>query len=202
MRKYAWGDPFKYINRKQTAKHSELYTSLFQQEKDIRLDAFFDVNYNWKGGINLEKVCEFFADMIVYCKKNWARVRIFYPHYSRWSSQAIIKEIAVDKHRERAYQWLGQLQNSLRRIAKSYRTALPQFLNLAKMNNKKRALVIFSDFLDVNESERHLLKHFDIEHSLWLIQIPVSLSEWQNYNYFLLDQSKELDSKKLQTICL
>jgi uncharacterized protein (DUF58 family) len=70
VRKYASGDPFKYINRKQTAKHNELYTSLFQQEKDITLDVFFDVNYNRKGDTNLEKVCEFFADMMVYCKKN------------------------------------------------------------------------------------------------------------------------------------
>ena len=122
MRKYSAGDPFKYINRKQTAKHSELYTSLFQQEKDISLDVFFDVNYNRKGVRdvknvndvknvkndipNYEKVAEFFADMMVYCKKNGIRVHIFYPHYSRRSKEARIKEIIVDKHREKAYQWI------------------------------------------------------------------------------------------------
>jgi len=221
VRKYSAGDPFKYINRKQTAKHSELYTSLFQQEKDITLDVFFDVNYNWKGvknvndvkdvkdETNYQKVCEFFADMIVYCKKNGIRVHIFYPSYSRfpdcagpWSSQASIKEIIIDKHREKAYQRIEQLQKSLRRIVKSYRTALPQFLNLSKRNTKKRAIVIFSDFLDVADNELHVIKHFDKEHALGLIQIPVSLKEGQNYSYFLLDQSKELDSKKLQTIQL
>jgi hypothetical protein len=54
----------------------------------------------------------------------------------------------------------------------------------------------------VAENELHLLKYFDREHALGLIQIPVSLDEWQNYTYFLLDQNKELDSKKLQTILL
>jgi len=230
-RKYSAGDPFKYINRKQTAKHSELYTSLFQQEKDITLDVFFDINYNWKwrhsadcldchaalamtghdggGKTNGEKVIEFFADMMVYCKKNGIRVHIFYPSYSRfpdcagpWWSNTTIKEIKIDKHREKAYQRIEQLQKSLRRIAKSYRTALPEFLNLAKNNTRKRAVVIFSDFLDVAENDLHVLKHFDKEHALGLIQIPVSLSEWQNYSSFLLDQTKELDSKKLQTVQL
>jgi hypothetical protein len=62
-------------------------------------------------------------------------------------------------------------------MSKSYRTALPQFLNLAKTNTRRRALVIFSDFLDVAENELHLLKYFDREHALGLIQIPVSLDE-------------------------
>jgi len=231
VRKYSAGDPFKYINRKQTAKHNELYTSLFQQEKDITLDVFFDVNYNRKGKqtslplrslppyqegqtrdeknqSNYEKVSEFFADMMVYCKKNGIRAHIFYPSYSRFSSNAIIKEIVIDKHREKAYQRIEELQWIVKRMSKSYRTALSQFLNLAKTNTKRRAVVIFSDFLDVEENELHLLKHFDKEHALGLIQIPVpvtgswSLCEWQNYSYFLLDQNKELDSKKLQTIQL
>ena len=122
--------------------------------------------------------------MMVYCKKNGIRVHIFYPSYSRfpdcagpWGSQASIKEIVIDKHREKAYQRIEQLQKSLRRIAKSYRTALPEFLNLAKTNTRKRAVVIFSDFLDVEENELHVIKHFDKEHALGLIQIPVSLDE-------------------------
>lgn|GEM_PF-966876 len=199
VRQYAAGDPFKYINRKQTAKHNQLYTSLFQQEKDIGLDVFFDVNYNRRGSYstdcrvsrndggaetNLEKVVEFFADMMVYCKKNGVRVHIFYPSYSwlpdcagPWGSNTTIKEIIIDKHRERAYEWIGYLQQSLHRIAKSYRTALPQFLNIAKKNTKKRAIVIFSDFLDIAENDLHVLKHFDKEHALGLVQIPVSLDE-------------------------
>lgn len=202
VRKYSSGDPFRYINRKQTAKHNELYTSLFQQEKDISLDVFFDINYNWKWQTNLEKVNEFFADMMIYCKQNGIRVRIFYPSHEWFFAQTQLKEIVVDKHRERAYQWSEDLHRLVVWTTKKYQTALPQFFDLAKKNTKKRAMIIFSDFLDVSEDQRHLLKYFDKEHTLGLIQIPVSLSEGQNYSYFLLDQEKELDSKKLQTICL
>ncbi|NCO98316.1 hypothetical protein GW864_04070, partial [bacterium] len=121
-------------------------------------------------------VSEFFADMMVYCKKNGIRAHIFYPSYSRFSSNAIIKEIVIDKHREKAYQRIEELQWIVKRMSKSYRTALSQFLNLAKTNTKRRAVVIFSDFLDVEENELHLLKHFDKEHALGLIQIPVPVT--------------------------
>lgn len=191
VRKYSAGDPFKYINRKQTAKHSELYTSLFQQEKDVSLDVFFDVNYNRKA--HAENVMEFFADIIVYCQKNGIRIKLFWPP---------THVLSIDKHRERAYESIDTLMHLIKKSPKIYRSHLSKFLEDAKKNTKRRAIVIFSDFLDVSENDMHTLHYFMKEHAISLVKIPVDSIEGQNYNGFVLDQSKERDSKKLQTITL
>jgi uncharacterized protein (DUF58 family) len=49
MRKYSVGDSASQINRKLSAKYQELYTNVFQQEKSLNLDIFFDINYNRRG---------------------------------------------------------------------------------------------------------------------------------------------------------
>lgn len=41
------GDPQKFVNRKQSAKHNDLYVSLFDEEHDVQVDVFSDINYNW-----------------------------------------------------------------------------------------------------------------------------------------------------------
>ncbi|MBU0627436.1 DUF58 domain-containing protein, partial [Patescibacteria group bacterium] len=107
VRRYAPGDPMRYINRKASAKHNELYTSLFQQEKEISLDVFFDINYNRKA--NLEKVIEFWGDMVVYCQKNGIKIHLFYSSGLRFSSQINIHALNIDKHRERVYQFVDIL---------------------------------------------------------------------------------------------
>ncbi|MEI7919047.1 MAG: DUF58 domain-containing protein [bacterium] len=46
MRKYVVGDSASQINWKVSARHQELYTNIFQQEKSLQVDIFLDVNYN------------------------------------------------------------------------------------------------------------------------------------------------------------
>jgi len=198
VRRYASGDPLKYINRKTSAKHNELYTSLFQQEKEITLDVFFDINYNWRD--NLEKVIEFFWDMIVYCQKNGIKVHLFYSTGWLLSSEVDIHAIAVEKHRERAYQFVDTLISTTKKTAKKYQSGLSKFLELAKNSKKRRAIVILSDFLDVEEKDRASIKYFTNEHSLSLVRIPVDHDEWQNYNSFILDPQKAWDVESLQTL--
>lgn len=202
-RVYSPWDPYKYINRKNTAKHNELWTSIFQQEKDITLDVFFDINYNWKSWNeikNYEKVMEFWADMIVYCKKNWIRIKVFYTQNSWLDRKSSIHSIDIDKHIERAYHFIDTLYKLVKHTPKQYKSWLENFIKIAKENKKRRAIVIFSDFLEVSNKDKNVLEYFEKEHFLALIKIPVNKSQGQNYNKFLLDTHHPLDVENLQTI--
>lgn len=209
-RKYSPGDPYKYINRKNTAKHSELWTSIFQQEKDITLDVFFDVNYNRKSGDdikNREKVIEFRTDIIVYCTKNGIRMKIFYVETVRFRLQNLMPEwqakircIDVGKHTEKAYQFIDTLNKLVRHTPKRYQSWLDKFIQIAKENKKRRAMVIFSDFLEVSSTDKNVLEYFAREHFLALIKIPVNKLQGQNYNKFVIDMHHPLDVENLQTV--
>jgi uncharacterized protein (DUF58 family) len=81
MRKYSAGDSASQINRKLSAKYQELYTNIFQQEKSLSLDMFFDINYNRRGGkiANEEQVLAYAEDIVLYCQKQQITIRFFSP---------------------------------------------------------------------------------------------------------------------------
>jgi uncharacterized protein (DUF58 family) len=81
MRKYSIGDSASQINRKLSAKYQELYTNVFQQEKSLSLDLFFDINYNRRGGNipNNEQVLAYAEDIIFYCQHEQINIKFFYP---------------------------------------------------------------------------------------------------------------------------
>ena len=80
MRKYSAGDSTSQINRKLSAKYQELYTNIFQQEKSLSLDMFFDINYNRRGGniANEEQVLTYAEDIILYCQKQQINITFFH----------------------------------------------------------------------------------------------------------------------------
>ena len=80
MRKYSAGDSTSQINRKLSAKYQELYTNIFQQEKSLSLDMFFDINYNRRGGniANEEQVLAYAEDIVLYCQKQQINITFFH----------------------------------------------------------------------------------------------------------------------------
>ncbi|MEI8092161.1 MAG: DUF58 domain-containing protein [bacterium] len=82
MRLYAPGDSAKTINWKTSAKHQQLYSNVYQQEKAISIDIFWDVNYNRNGKIqdkkNYEVVRAMMSDIILYAKTYGATLTITY----------------------------------------------------------------------------------------------------------------------------
>ena len=86
MRKYSAGDSASQINRKLSAKYQELYTNIFQQEKSLGLDMFFDINYNRRGGkiANEEQVLAYAEDIVSYCQKQQINIRFFYLESNFW----------------------------------------------------------------------------------------------------------------------
>lgn len=81
-RKYVSGDAKKFINRKQSAKHTDLYVSLFAQERDVQVDVLCDINYNRCGSIhqpNSDLVFAYLTDFIVFGMSQGIRCTFFYP---------------------------------------------------------------------------------------------------------------------------
>lgn len=79
MRKYSAGDSASQINWKLSAKYQELYTNIFQQEKSLNLDMFFDINYNRRGGkiANAEQVRAYAEDIVSYCQHQQINITFF-----------------------------------------------------------------------------------------------------------------------------
>ncbi len=199
FRKYVPWDPLRYINRKVSAKHQELYTQLFQVERDILCDVFLDINYNrrWKKNNNYtQEIIWFLRDFIWYAHKNSINIRFFFPDTQKWSGFRIIKNkpelkhIALWKKYTQALSLLDHFQLLTKTTNKKYQSLLPEFLDYSRKNSKKRAIIIFSDFLDTSEENDKVLSFLDSIHWLNLFKLPVDTLRWQNYNkFFAKDKS-------------
>ncbi|HBB04927.1 TPA: hypothetical protein DCZ39_08905 [Patescibacteria group bacterium] len=95
MRKYSAGDSASQINRKLSAKYQELYTNIFQQERSLNLDIFFDINYNRRGGkiANAEQVRAYAEDIVSYCQKQQISIRFFSPEQKFFGSAKLVEKM-------------------------------------------------------------------------------------------------------------
>jgi len=95
LRKYSAGDSASQINRKVSAKYQELYTNIFQQEKSLSLDMFFDINYNRRGGkrANVEQVRAYAEDIISYCQHQQINITFFYPEQKIFGVTKLVNKI-------------------------------------------------------------------------------------------------------------
>ncbi|MEI6672156.1 MAG: hypothetical protein WCL02_02080 [bacterium] len=53
---------------------------------------------------------------------------------------------------------------------------------------QRRAIVIFSDFLAMDEETKKLLHYFRTHHILFLFQLSIDQNQGQNYNKFFLQK--------------
>ena len=193
FRKYIPGDPLRYINRKVSAKHNELYTQLFQVERDIICDVFLDINYNRRGRKNnnySEEIILFLREFIWYAHKNWINIRFFFPDIPKWSRFWIIKKKAelkylfLWKRYTQALSLLDHFHSIIPNTNKRHQSLLPEFLDYSRKLSKKRAIIVFSDFLDVSDEDSKIMSFLNSVHWLHLFKLPVDDLRWQNYNNF------------------
>jgi len=190
MRKYSAGDSASQINRKLSAKYQELYTNIFQQEKSLGLDMFFDINYNRRGGkiANEEQVRAYAEDIVSYCQHQQINIRFFYPESKLfWTTKLVEKSTKknVDETRNNLHEILAKVKKT----KKVYESSLNDFLNKAVEDKQRRAIVIFSDFLAMDEESKKLLHYLRKQHILFLFQLPINQEQWQNYSRFFLQKN-------------
>ena len=196
MRKYSPGDSASQINRKLSAKYQELYTNIFQQEKSLSLDMFFDINYNRRGGdiSNEKQVLAYAEDIVAYCQHQQINIKFFYPQQKFFGAN-ILKEKIVSKNIDEIRNALHEILAKTKKTKKIYQSSLNSFLNTAVENKQRpamsstRAIVIFSDFLAMDEESKKLLHYLRKQHILFLFQLPIHLEQGQNYNSFFLQKN-------------
>ena len=174
MRKYSSGDSASQINRKLSAKYQELYTNIFQQEKSLHLDMFFDINYNRRGGNipNVEQVRAYADDIVSYCQHQQINITFFFPEQRLFGTTRLVKKTSkrnIDEIKNTVHEILSQVKKT----RKIYQSSLITFLQTAIQNKQRRAIVIFSDFLTMDEEAKKLLHYLRTHHILFLFQLPI-----------------------------
>jgi hypothetical protein len=61
----------------------------------------------------------------------------------------------------------------VKKTKKIYESSLNDFLNKAIEDKQRRAIVIFSDFLTMDEESKKLLHYLRKQHILFLFQLPI-----------------------------
>lgn len=189
MRKYSAGDSSSQINRKRTAKYQELYTNIFQQEKSLNLDIFLDINYNRRGGkiANAEQVRAYSEDIISYCQHEQIGIRFFWSE-QRWFGSAKLVEKTMPRNSDEVKKFLHDLLAKVKKTKKIYESSLLPFLTKAASEKSRRAIVIFSDFLTMDEETKKLVNYLKKQHIVFLFQLPIDPEQGQNYSKFFLKQ--------------
>ncbi len=59
---------------------------------------------------------------------------------------------------------LDHFQDIIKNTNKKYNSLLPEFLDYARKNAKKRAIIVFSDFLDIADDDAKILSYLDSVH--------------------------------------
>ena len=59
---------------------------------------------------------------------------------------------------------LDHFQDVIKNTNKKYNSLLPEFLDSTRKNAKKRAIIIFSDFLDISDEDTKILSYLDSVH--------------------------------------
>lgn len=197
VRPYTPGDSAKTINWKTSAKHQQLYSNVYQQEKAIAIDIFLDVNYNRNGKMqgkkNYETVCTMLSDIILYAKTYGATLTLLYPETSgRLRKSTKLRELVVGKNYEKAISLMMKLSDIVKKQPTKYQTYLSEFLGCISTNKKKRAIVVFSDFLALDAKQVKQFQQIKKELVLVLFQLPVNKEMGQNYDGGMINEEKNI----------
>ena len=87
---------------------------------------------------------------------------------------------------------LHEVLTTVKKTKKIYESSLIPFLHKAVSEKSRRAIVIFSDFLMIDEETKKLLHYLKKQHILFLFQLPIDLRQGQNYSKFFM---KKVTSK-------
>lgn len=175
-RKYVAGDSKKFINWKQSAKHNDLYVSLLEQDSDVQVDVFCDVNYNWQWAIdypNGDKVFAYLADLVLFAHGKGMGLSVYYPH----EGLRCTKVSRIDDR----YQVQESLSAVIRHQIPRYKTDVSWFLHAMVQTKKKRVILIISDFLAVSDDDVRHIARLQKDHQVLCVRVGVDQLEGVNY---------------------
>lgn len=178
-RPYAQGDEQKSVNRKLSAKYEQLITNLFQRETNGELHIFFDCNTNRNGGKTRSYRSTIKSEFLRreqqlrhYQIKPIGRVRT-----GKWFTQ-----YAADKTGSVYHQRLETCESLLKKTTSNYISHCKKFLQEQSKLSKLHSIIIVSDFLQCDETDKKLLNHLRKTHELLTIQLTVPRQEGKNFH--------------------
>lgn len=83
---------------------------------------------------------------------------------------------------------LHEILAKVKKTKKIYESSLMTFLDKAASEKSRRAIVIFSDFLTMDEEAKKLVNYLKKQHIVFLFQLPIDPEQGQNYSKFLLEK--------------
>jgi len=189
-RKYVAGDAKKFVNWKQSAKHNDLYVSLFAQEKDVQVDLFCDVNYNRSSRFVQDILWDMLADLVVTGLVDGMRLMV-YTLADNWRVWSIRQW--SDWYVAQADLWL-----LIDEQGSEYHSWLSAFLHRMGHHTKKRVICVVSDFLALSDLEVQRLLALAVDHHLVLLRVRVDPHEGVNYIGGVRDMDPRLASYVLE----
>jgi hypothetical protein len=85
---------------------------------------------------------------------------------------------------------MTRISEASEKSPKRYHSSIDEFLSHIATNKRRRAIVIFSDFLGVDEAQVKQLQQLKKEHVLMLFQLPVNKELGQNYDGSMIANEK------------
>lgn len=95
----------------------------------------------------------------------------------------------MPRSNEEIREYLYSLLGKVKKTKKIYESSLLPFLHKAVSEKNRRAIVIFSDFLTMDEEAKKLIDYLKKQHILFLFQLPIDQEQGQNYSKFFLKEN-------------
>lgn len=137
---------------------------------------------------NNEQVRAYASDILSYCQHEHIAVRFFYPQQQRLG-KSLLMTTPPKKNKDELLTTLDEIIASTKKTKKRYSSLLADFLKKTGEDLPRRAIVIFSDFLTMDEPMKQLIHHLRKQHILFLFQLPIDPEQGQNYSKFFLEKT-------------
>lgn len=191
VRKYEYWDDTRHINWKQSAKYNELYVNMYVVDKNIEVDIFVDINQNFNAWViekNKNLVYFEILKILKISKINNLKI-IWYYFEKKW----VLNNYFIWTNIDNWYNFIKKIDDILNNISifKWYYSNLDNFINNHLNKTKKHILIVFSDFLTIEDSIINKINFLKQKNYILLFNINVPNVLWKNFNCFFLNTQNE-----------
>ncbi len=186
FKQYQIWDETRHINWKISSKYDELFVNVIGHHKDATIDIFFDINKNWlwwEKILNKDKAFDLFSDIFVYAKKHWATINSYFTEESRIRMQRIKNESDI-------FVLASSIEKQLNKMGNRYISNIEHFLRNQKSISKRHVIIIFSDFLNLDDYQIKTIKALNFKNEILLIKL--NINKVQGINYDIFDIKKQI----------
>lgn len=182
---YEAGDSRRHIHAKLSAKYDTLISKKFFADKAISIDILLDINYNWKGHheqvYNSKATLQLLADILSYAKNYHCTVGAYYPERKMFWSHKLQHKMYNNSNHWQVPALLDLAFGLILHAPRRHTSQLTNFLNHQLTIQKKRAIVIISDFLTMTTEQHMLIAQLEKFNEVFLFRVGIDKQFGKNY---------------------